>query len=45
MVEKKRADYKGEDKWNSLPEKETGSATLEILQKRLKNYPSQIPGI
>lgn len=45
MVEKKCADYKGEDKWNSLPGKETEPATLEILQKRLNNYPSEISGI
>lgn len=37
MVEKKCADHKGEDKRNSLPEKEMESKSPEILQKRLNN--------
>lgn len=45
MVEKKCADYKGENKRNSLPEKVTESTSLEILQKRLNNYASEIADI
>jgi len=45
MAEKKCANYKGEDKQNSLPEKATQPTPLEILQKRLDNYPSEISNI